>query len=127
MPEVAARLGPFVVRAEAASVDAYRHMIGGHGRGVPAAFPICWLGRPDIRAAIETACGGRLPVHEGQSFDYERGLAVEGEYRLSLTLRREVSPPRLVLDGEVATAAGERCLTIATLLRLVAPTESEAA
>ncbi|MEA2841059.1 MAG: hypothetical protein QOF41_2389 [Methylobacteriaceae bacterium] len=118
MPDV--RLGPFFVRTERAKVEAYKRAIGAAGQEVPAAFPICWLGQPEIRAAIEGGCGDRLPLHEGQTFDYVRRLEVGAEYRLSLLLCEEADPPRLRLQGEVTTATGEACLRIETLLRLVA-------
>jgi hypothetical protein len=119
VPEV--RLGPFCVRTERTKIETYRSAIGARGPGVPTAFPICWLGQPDVRAAVKDACGDRLPLHEGQTFDYTRPLEVEAEYRLSLILSEETTPPRLTLKGECRTAAGELCLRIETLLRLVPP------
>lgn len=119
MPEV--RLGPFSVRTERTKIEAYRSATRAGGQGVPAAFPICWLGEPEIRAAVEKACGNRLPLHEGQTFDYTRRLEVEAEYRLSLSVSEEADPPRLALRGECRTATGELCLRMETLLRLIAP------
>jgi hypothetical protein len=115
------RLGPFFVRTERAKVEAYRRATRTVGQEVPAAFPICWLGEPEIRAAVEKACGDRLPLHEGQTFDYARPLEIGAEYHLSLSLSEEADPPRLALKGECRTAAGELCLRVETLLRLVAP------
>jgi hypothetical protein len=115
------RLGPFFVRTERAKVEAYRRSTRTGGQEVPAAFPICWLGEPEIRAAVEKACGNRLPLHEGQTFDYGRRLEIGAEYRLSLSLSEEADPPRLALKGECKTVAGELCLRMETLLRLVAP------
>lgn len=117
MPEL--RLGPFAVQTERTSVEAYRSATRVRGTGVPAAFPICWFGRSEIRTAIEDACRDRLPLHEGQSFDYARPLDIEAEYHLSVLLAEEADPPRLVLKGECRTPAGELCLRIETLLRLV--------
>ena len=119
MPEL--HLGPFCVRTERTKIEAYRSAIGARRGDVPAAFPICWLGRPEIRAAIAEACAGRLPLHEGQTFDYLRPLGVEAEYRLSLTLAARPDPPRLTVHGECSTPAGELCLRMETLLRLVEP------
>ena len=119
MPEV--HLGPFCVRTERATIETYRNATGARGRDVPAAFPICWLGREEIRTAIGTSCGRRLPLHEAQSFDYLRPLVAEADYRLSLSLAEQADPPRLVVKGECSTPAGELCLRMETLLRLVAP------
>ena len=119
MPEL--RLGPFAVHTERTRIEAYRRAIGAGGQNVPAAFPICWLGRPEIRTAIEDGCGARLPLHEGQTFDYARPLEIEAEYQLSLALTEEADPPRLVLRGECRTPGGELCLRMETLLRLVSP------
>jgi hypothetical protein len=119
VPEV--QLGPFSVRAERTKIEAYRSATRTGGQDVPPAFPICWLGEPEIRAAVEKACGTRLPLHEGQTFEYERPLEMGAEYRLLLSLREEADPPRLALKGECRTPTGELCLRIETLLRLVSP------
>jgi hypothetical protein len=119
------RLGPFLVRTDRARVEAFRRRIGGSGEGVPASFPICWLGRPKIRASIEKACGGRLPLHEGQTFEYLRPLHVECDYRLSLSVEEEANPPRLALRADITAANDEVYLKLETLLRLVTPTALE--
>jgi hypothetical protein len=116
-----ARLGPFLVRAERERVEAYQRRTGAPGEGIPAAFPICWLAQPQIRQAIEQACGDRVPLHEGQMFEYARPLELGRDYRLSLVLREELHPPRLALEAKVETADGKPCLRMETLLRLVAP------
>jgi hypothetical protein len=115
------QVGPFRVRTERMRIEAYKQSIGASGEDVPAAFPIAWLAQPEIRAAIEQGCGSRLPLHEGQSFEYTRALEVDCEYRLTLTLNEEANPARLVLKCEVASPTGESCLNMETLLRLVAP------
>jgi hypothetical protein len=119
VPEV--QLGPFSVRAERTKIEAYRSATRSGGQDVPPAFPICWLGEPEIRAAVEKACGTRLPLHEGQTFDYERPLEIGAEYHLRLSLTEEANPPRLALTGECRMPSGELCLRIETLLRLVSP------
>jgi hypothetical protein len=119
VPEV--RLGPICVRTQRTKIEAYRSATRAAGLEVPAAFPICWLGQPEIRGAVKEACGDRLPLHEGQTFDYVRPLEMEAEYRLSLVFSEEADPPRLVLKGECRTPIGELCLRMETLLRLVTP------
>lgn len=117
MPEL--RLGPFSVRTERAKVEAFRRSIGDLGAGVPVAFPICWLGQPNVREHVERACGNRLPLHEAQTFDYKQALQPEREYRLSVLLDEKADPPRLVINAEVGTTGGDPCVRIETLLRLV--------
>lgn len=119
MPEL--RLGPFAVHTDRTRIEAYRNVARAGGTGVPAAFPICWFGRAEIRTAIEDACRGRLPLHEAQTFDYARALDIQAEYHLSVFLAEDVDPPRLVVKGECRTPAGELCLRMETLLRLVSP------
>jgi hypothetical protein len=119
------RLGPFCVRTEPTQIAAYRNAIGASGDDVPAAFPICWLGQAEIRTAVEAACAGRLPLHECQTFDYARPLEVGTEYRLSLILHEQADPPRLAANAEITTVAGEICLRMETLLRLVVPAALE--
>jgi hypothetical protein len=83
------------------------------------------LGEPQVRAAVEQACGERLPLHEGQTFEYMRPLKHNADYGLSLMLSEEADPPRLVLKAECRNAAGELCMRMETLLRLVAPAAME--
>src|SRR3954451_25082168 len=116
------RFGPFRVRTERMRIEAYRRSTGARGEDVPAAFPICWLAEPEIRTAIEQACGNRLPLHEGQSFEYKRPLRLAGEYSLAVSLNEQADPARLVLTCDVTSLAGEAHLKMQTLLRLLAPT-----
>jgi hypothetical protein len=119
VPEL--RLGPFPVRTERTQIEAYRSATRTTGEEVPTAFPICWLGQPQIRGAVAQACRERLPLHEGQTFEYVRPLEQHADYRLSLTLSEEADPARLVLKSECRSPGGELCLRMETLLRLVAP------
>ena len=123
MPEL--RLGPFPVRTERTKIEAYRRATRAVGEGVPTAFPICWLARLEIRLAIEQACGERLPLHEGQTFEYARPLKEQADYLLWISLSEEADPPRLVLKSECRNSAGEVCLRMETLLRLVIPAAIE--
>ena len=124
MPEEV-RLGPFSIRVERARVEAFRRSIGGRGEDVPSTFPICWLGQPDIRRQIEGACRGRLPLHEGQTFEHLQPLEVDRDYELVLHLNEDADPPRLVLKAEVTTTAGALCAKMETMLRLVEPAALE--
>lgn len=112
-------LGPFEVEADPARVGAFAAAAGGAGAGVPAAFPIVWLAEPRVRTALGAAAGPNvLPVHESQSFDYARPILPGEKLRLTLVLRREASPDRLVAEAEVEDPAGARALSLRTVLRL---------
>lgn len=63
--------------------------------------------------------GGLLPIHEAQSFDYERPLRLDADYRVAFAFTRTSGPERLVVTATIATAAGESCATFETVLRLV--------
>ncbi|MCX7899018.1 MAG: hypothetical protein N2444_02855, partial [Methylocystis sp.] len=60
-----------------------------------------------------------VPVHESQSFAYEAPLAFGESYDAIVTLRREETPPRLVLEARVTTLSGAPVASIETVLRLV--------
>lgn len=120
----AAALGPFPVMVDAERAAAYGAEAGLAPRAdgcAPLCFPAVWLSAPDIRAAIARVCAeaDSVPVHESQSFDYDSPLRVGESYDLSLTLRREAAPPRLVIEAVVAAPGGEVCARIETMLRLV--------
>lgn len=118
------RLGPFRVVADEEHVARYRRETGFAEtleKIVPAAFPAVWMTTPQISAAIRAALDGEnaLPVHESQNFRYFAPLRVGESYDLTVSLRREASPPRLVLNACLATRAGEARLHAETLLRIV--------
>jgi hypothetical protein len=118
------RLGPFRVVADEERVARYRRETGfadSLEKLVPVAFPACWMTTAEIGAAIRGAIAGEnaLPVHESQSFRYFAPLRVGESYDLTVSLRREASPPRLVVNAFVATPAGEARLHAETLLRIV--------
>jgi hypothetical protein len=75
---------------------------------------------PAIRGLILQLIGGDfLPVHETQSFAYERELRVEADYVLSVEVRRTAKPPRLTLKMDVSSGQGEICAQLETVLRIV--------
>ncbi len=88
---------------------------------VPLTFPFRWLALPAIRGLILQLIGGQgfLPVHEAQSFAYERELRLETDYVLAVEARRTAKPPRLTLKMAVSTEEGEICARIETVLRIV--------
>ncbi len=116
-------LGQFPVRGTAGEVEAFRRATGAaaDGSNLPLSFPMRWLASAEIRGALAALVGhGEIVlVHEGQSFAYERPLQVGQVYVLTLVVRREHAPDRLILDGSLADGDGS-CGTLETILRLVA-------
>jgi hypothetical protein len=118
------RLGPFRVCADEERVLRYRRETGfvdSREKIVPVAFPGVWMTTSAVGDAIRDALAGEdsIAVHESQSFQYAAPLRVGESYDLSVSLRREASPPRLVLNASVTTPAGEPRLRAETLLRIV--------
>jgi hypothetical protein len=119
-----AALGPFRVSVEREREAAFRSEIGFASREndvAPATFPAVWLSAPEIHAIIARALADEdvVPVHESQNFSYVEPLRVGECYELSVVLRREQTPPRLVVEASVATLAGEPRARIETTLRIV--------
>ena len=88
---------------------------------VPAAFPAsgCELGdrRRHSRRARRRK---RAAVHESQSFRYCAPLRVGESYDLTVSLRREATPPRLARERRASRRpAGEALVHVETLLRIV--------
>ncbi|HEY8260736.1 MAG TPA: hypothetical protein VIG55_05955 [Methylosinus sp.] len=123
------RLGPFRVCADEERVLNYRRETGfvdSLEKIVPLAFPGVWMTTSAIGEAIRAALAGEgaIAVHESQSFQYSAPLRVGESYDLSVSLRREATPPRLVLSANLTTVAGETRMRAETLLRIVPrPTE----
>ena len=117
------RLPAIRVRTERSEVTGFLYETGGAGTGdfVPLTFPFRWLALPAIRRAILQLIGGDgfLPVHEAQSFAYERSLRIETDYVLAIDIERSENPPRLTLKTAVSTVEGEMCVRLETILRIV--------
>jgi hypothetical protein len=116
------RLPPIWVRTRTSEVAGFlRETGGGDGGFVPVTFPARWLAHPAIRGLIMQLIGGDgfLPVHEGQSFAYERELQLETDYVLAVEARRTAKPPRVILKVGVSTGGGEICARVETVLRIV--------
>ncbi|WP_374309257.1 hypothetical protein [Methylocella sp.] len=122
------RLDGVRVRAETAAVEAFRaacldDRVDGLGAdGLPATYPFRWLTLPQVRPSLSAMLGGEgvLPVHEGQSFSYERALRRDADYRLDFEFRRTSAPERLTVS--CAIFEGEEpapCAGFETVLRLV--------
>ena len=115
------RIGPLKVRASVAEVEAFRRETSGGpaARELPFTYPVRWFTHPDIRAAGAGLVGPEpwVPIHESQTFEYERRLEVDTDYQMVVELSRESEPPRLVLRAEIGDAAP--CLRSEMVLRIV--------
>ena len=113
-------LGPFEVATDPAEIAAIAAAVGCADGSVPPTFPVVWLSAPALKAALRDAVGPDfLPVHESQSFDYARPLALGAACRLTAVARRENAPERLVVEASVADLSGAPVLTMRAVLRLV--------
>lgn len=115
-------LGTFAVSAQAAEVDAFRRAarLEETGDTLPFTWPIRWMARPDVRAALTALVpeADLVPFHESQTFDYAAPLRAGTDYTLAMTARRESAPDRLVVEGSIAVADGSVVATVETVLRL---------
>ena len=113
------------VRIDADRVAAFAAATCGKAPGeapaVPLTYPFCWMTLPEVRPTLERMIGaaGVLPIHEAQSFDYQRPLALDADYRVAFTFARTSGPERLTVTAAISTPRGERCATFETVLRLV--------
>ena len=114
-------LGPLEVVARPDEIAAFALACDAPANEPPATFPMVWLAAPAIRAVLERAAGPTfLPVHESQSFDYERPLKSGGRYVLSGLARRETGPDRLFVALQATDGEAHVALTMKTVLRLLA-------
>ena len=114
-------IGPLRLTVDAARARAYAQDIGTEGDRVPLAYPAVWLTEPALSNVVSDVCEtlAVVPVHESQAFVYERPLIAGESYDVTVTLRREETPPRLILDSEIIDANGAAVAKSETMLRLV--------
>jgi|SRR5579863_1537873 len=114
-------LGPFSVRAAAAEVAVFARETEAPGDRVPVTFPIRWLARPDLQAAAIDMIGDAhwVPIHESQSFDYHAPLALETDYAMDVTMKREEEPSRIVVVAQVGAAGEPPRLDMEMILRII--------
>jgi hypothetical protein len=62
---------------------------------------------------------GFLPVHEAQSFAYERRLEIDSDYVIAVELRRAADPPRLFVHVAISTPLDVLFGRLDAVLRLV--------
>jgi hypothetical protein len=120
-PDAPRSLGPFRLRVDPAQAEAYSRETGGDAAGVPLSFPAVWLTEPTLFDPVRDLCEalGVVPVHESQSFAYETPLVAGVSYDVSVAMRREETPPRLVIDATIHALDGAQVATSETMLRLV--------
>lgn len=123
-PPASIKLGPIMVRAGAAEVEAFRRETGGvTSRGVPFTFPVRWFAHPEIHAAAIQLIEFKpwVPIHESQSFDYEHMLDIEVDYQMRVEIARELEPSRLILRAEIGSLSGgaDICLHAEMILRII--------
>lgn len=120
-PEAPATLGPFRFRVDPDRAAALSRETGGDGASVPLSYPAVWVADPRLFDPVRELCAALevVPVHESQSLAFEAPLLAGADYDVTVTLRREETPPRLILEAAIAGAGGERVATSETVLRLV--------
>lgn len=90
-------VGRFAVSVSRRDAERFRAALTPDGKPVrretiPPSFPIAWLGREDVRAALHQGLDalagspGHLPVHVSQSVAYRRPLAFDRPYWLDVSL-----------------------------------------
>jgi hypothetical protein len=114
-------LGTHRLRVDPDRVAAYSRETGGDGTSPPLSYPAVWLTEPRLFDPVRELCATLdvVPVHESQSFTYEAPLVAGESYDVSLTLRREATPPRLVICAAIAGLDGALVGRSETMLRLV--------
>lgn len=114
-------IGPLRLTVDPDRAAAYACEIGADSARVPLAYPAVWLSEPALSTIVSRVCEtlGVVPVHESQSFAYERSLTAGDSYDVTVTLRREETPPRLIADALIAATDGAPVGKIETMLRLV--------
>ena len=111
------------VRVDAARAEALAREIGllEPGGFAPLSYPALWLTQSQIHDAVTQICAeaDSVPVHESQRFSYAEPLRLDAEYRLTVSMRREETPPRLIVEAQVLTMDGNPVGRMHTQLRLV--------
>lgn len=120
MPDALSILGPFRFRVDPERAAAFARETGADGESVPLSYPAVWIADPRLFDPVRDLCAaeGVVPVHEAQSFSFEAALRAGVDYDVTVALRREETPPRLILDATIA-AGGATVARSETTLRLV--------
>jgi hypothetical protein len=121
MPAEPKVLGPFRFSVDAARAAAFAREIGADESRVPLSYPAVWIADEKIFDPVRDLCAAEdvVPVHESQSFAFDAPLHAGADYDVRVTLRREETPPRLILDAQIDDATGAPVAKSETMLRLV--------
>ncbi|MGE5388436.1 MAG: hypothetical protein ACM3NE_06070 [Hyphomicrobiales bacterium] len=121
MPDAPSILGPFRFRVDPDRAAAFAREIGADEKSVPLSYPAIWIADPKLFDPVRDFCAAAevVPVHESQSFSFSSPLRAGAEYDVTVTLRREETPPRLILDASIASIDGAPVARSETMLRLV--------
>ncbi len=115
--------GQFACVLRPSDLEAFCLALGAGTGSQPRTFAIRLLSEPPVADALKAlvAKSGAALFHEGQSFSIEQPLPVDENITVSFSIRREISPPRLVVDLEASDAQGQRLQSLTATLRLVMP------
>jgi hypothetical protein len=138
-------IGPLEVKADAAQVSAFLHATMDVAETsdpgmLPFTFPVRWLARPEIHAAVTRLLSGEenathlatlLPLHESQAFDYATPLFADVAYHMSVEIsmagetdgKKESEPTRLILRAQIGPDANVVHLRMEMVLRVIAASE----
>ena len=121
MPPEPKVLGPFRFSVDAARAAVFAREIGADEAHVPLSYPAVWIADPKIFDPVRDLCAAEdvVPVHESQSFSFDAPLQADAEYDVRVILRREETPPRLILDAQISDLTGAPVARSETMLRLV--------
>ena len=119
--------GSFVVQYGQADQDSFSAALGHEGREQPGTFAIRLLAEPPIAEALAAAVSrsGAALFHEAQSFSIQQPLPLDEDITVDFTLRRELSPARLIVDLAASDDWGKRFLALTATMRLVMPATAE--
>lgn len=87
----------------------------------PTTYPIVWLTRPEVVAAIRQLAAdrpGALPFHELQTIETYRELPLDAPLTLAVSATR-TDADRITLTGDLADEAGDPLVRLHAILRLV--------
>jgi hypothetical protein len=121
MPDAPSILGPFRFRIDPDRAAAFARETGGDSASVPLSYPAIWIADPQLFDPVRDLCAAEdvVPVHESQSFSFSSPLRAGADYDVTVVLRREETPPRLILDATIASTDGATVARSETMLRLV--------
>ena len=113
--------GSLRVHVDPIRAKAYARETGGDGQTVPLAYPAVWLTDPTLATLLNDLCSAQdaIPVHESQSFHYDQPLHLGEDYDIHIEIRREETPPRLIIEATVLNMHKTQVAKIDAMLRLV--------